>query len=73
MSVLNWDMVFRIKDINEKYVTLHETLLDIFNNFISNNLSKVDYKKAVWMNKEITFFLEKNQNFLRNITMLHRS
>ena len=73
MSVLNWDMVFRIKDINEKYVILHETLLDIFNNFISNNLSKVDYKKAVWMNKEITFFLEKNQNFLRNITMLHRS
>ena len=47
MSVLNWDMVFRIKDINEKNVILHETLLDIFNNFISNNLSKVDYKKAV--------------------------
>ena len=50
-------MAFQNKDINDKIKILNETLLNIFNNFIPNKISKFDYKKPVWMNKEITLLL----------------
>ena len=52
-------MAFQNKDINDKIKILNETLLNIFNNFIPNKISKFDYKKPVWMNKEITLLLKK--------------
>ena len=47
ISVFNWDMTFQKKDINEKIQILNETLLNIFNNYIPNKISKFDYKKLV--------------------------
>ena len=44
MSVFNWDVAFQNKGINEKIKILNETLLNIFNNFIPNKISKFDYK-----------------------------
>ena len=38
---------------------LNEILLNIFNNFIPNKISKFDYKKPVWMNKEFKLLLKK--------------
>ena len=61
-------MAFQNKDINDKIKILNETLLNIFNNFIPNKISKFDYKKLVWMNKEITLLLKK-RNLLKNTTM----
>ena len=52
-------MAFQNKDINDKIKILNETLLNIFSNFIPNKISKFDYQKPVWMNKEITLLLKK--------------
>ena len=56
ISGFNWDMAFQNKDTNEKNKILNETLLNIFNNFISNKISSFDYKNAVWMNKRLHCF-----------------
>ena len=60
----NWDMAFQNKDINDKMKILNETLLNIFNNFIHNRISKFNYKKLVWMNKEITLLLKKRSKLI---------
>ena len=52
-------MAFQKKDINGKIKLLNETLLNIFNGFIPNKIFKFDYKKLVWMNKEIKLLLKK--------------
>ena len=52
-------MAFQNKDINEKNKILNKTLLNIFKNYIPNKISEFDYKKPVWMNKEITLLLKK--------------
>ena len=36
-----------------------ETLMNMFNNFILNKISKFDYKKSGWMNKEIISYFKK--------------
>ena len=46
-------------------VFLSLTLLNIFNNFISNKISKFSYKKPVWMNKEITLLLKKRSKLTK--------
>ena len=51
-------MAFQNKDINGKIKILNETLLNIFNDFTPNKISKFDYKKPVWMNKEIILLLK---------------
>ena len=58
-------MAFQNKDINEKIKIIYETLLNIFNNFIPNKISKFDYKKPVWMNKEITLLLKKRSKLTK--------
>ena len=58
-------MAFQNKDINDKIKILNETLLNIFNNFIPNKVAKFDYKKPVWMNKEITLLLKKRSNLIK--------
>ena len=50
ISVINWIMALQNKDINDKLKILNETLLNIFNNFIPNKISKFYYKKQVSMN-----------------------
>ena len=37
-------MAFQNKDINDKIKILNETLLNIFDNFILNKISRFDYK-----------------------------
>ena len=65
ISVFDWDMAFQNKDINEKIKIMNETLLNIFNNFITNKISKFDYKKPVWMNREITLLLKKRSKLVK--------
>ena len=65
ISAFNWDKAFQNKDINDKIKILNETLLNIFNNFISNKISKFDYKKPVWMNKGITLHLKKRSKLIK--------
>ena len=49
----------------KKIKILNETLLNIFNNFIHNEISKFDYKKLVWMNKEMTLLLKKRSKLTK--------
>ena len=65
ISAINWERAFQNKDINDKIKILSETLLNIFNNFIPNKISKFDYKKPVWMNKEITLLLKKRSKLIK--------
>ena len=58
-------MAFQNKDINEKNKILNKTLLNIFKNYIPNKISEFDYKKPVWMNKEITLLLKKRSQFTK--------
>ena len=50
ISVINWIMALQNKDIDEKLEIMNETLLNIFNNFIPNKISKFYNKKQVSMN-----------------------
>ena len=50
----NWYMALQNKDINKKIKIMNETSLNIFNDFIPNKISKFDYNKLVWINKEVT-------------------
>ena len=65
ISAFNCDMAFQNKDIMDKIKILSDTLLNTFNNFISNKISKFDYKKLVWMNKEITLLLKKRSKVIK--------
>ena len=49
----------------KKIKILNETLLNVFNNFILNKISKFDYKKLVWMNKEMTLLLKKRSKLTK--------
>ena len=39
--------------------------MNTFNNFIPNKISKFDYKKPVWMNKEIISYLKKRSKLAK--------
>ena len=58
-SIFNWDIAFQNRDINETNEILNESSLNIFNNFILNNISRFYYKKLLRMNKMIILFLKK--------------
>ena len=49
----------------DKIKRLSDTLLNTFNSFISNKISKFDSKKPVWMNKEITLPLKKRSKVIK--------
>ena len=51
-------MALQNKNTNDTNKILSETLLKIFNNFIPNKISKLDYKNLVWMSKEIALLLK---------------
>ena len=64
ISVFNWDMALQNKDLNEKIKILNESLLNIFDKFIPNKISKFDYKKPLWMNK-ITLLSKKRSKLTK--------
>ena len=39
--------------------------MNIFNNFIPNEISKFDFKKPVWMNKEVALVLTNRSKFTK--------
>ena len=58
-------MALQNKDINKKIKIMNETSLNIFNNFIPNKISKFDYNKLVWINKEVTLILKKRPQLIK--------
>ena len=57
-------MALQNKDLNEKIKILNESLLNIFDKFIPNKISKFDYKKPLSMNK-ITLLSKKRSKLTK--------
>ena len=50
---VNWERLFDKKDLNSQVVTLNETILNVFRNYVPNKYITTDKKDPVWMNKII--------------------
>ena len=46
-------MLFDQKDINIQAMTLNETILNVFRNYVPNNHINIDDKDPLWMNETI--------------------
>ena len=52
LDSVNWERLFDKKDLNSQVVTLNETILYVFQNYVPCNYITIDDKDPVWM-KEI--------------------
>ena len=52
LDSVNWERLFDKKDLNPQVVTLNETILYVFKNYVPCNYITIDDKDRVWM-KEI--------------------
>ena len=46
------------KDLNSQFVTLNETILNVFRNYVPNKCITIDDKDPVWMNEIIKSKME---------------
>ena len=46
------------KDLNSQFVTLNETILNVFRNYVPNKCITIDEKDPVWMNEIIKSKME---------------
>ena len=51
--MVNWERLFSKKDINTQVSILHETILNVFSNYLPNKYITIDNKDHVWMNETI--------------------
>ena len=50
LDLVNWERLFDHKDINTQTMTLNETKLNVFRNYVPNKYTTIDGKDPVWMN-----------------------
>ena len=53
LDSVNWERLFDKKDLNSQVLTLNETILNVFRNYVPNKYITIDDKGPVWMNKII--------------------
>ena len=70
LGSVNWERFFDKKDLNSQVVTLNETILNAFRNYVPNKYITIDDKDPVWINEIITSKMEtKNklyQQYIQN-------
>ena len=70
LDSVNWERLFDKKDLNSQVVTLNETILNVFRNYVPNKYITIDDKDPVWMNEIIKSKMEtKNklyQQYIQN-------
>ena len=70
LDSVNWERLFDKKDFNSQVVTLNETILNVFRNYVPNKYITIDDKDPVWMNEIIKSKIEtKNklyQQYIQN-------
>ena len=68
LDSVNWERLFDKKDLNSQVVTLNETILNVFRNYVPNKY--IDDKDPVWMSEIIKSKMEtKNrlyQQYIQN-------
>ena len=50
---MNWERLFNHKNIDSQVLTLNETILNIFCNYVPNKYRTIDDKDPIWMNETI--------------------
>ena len=53
LDSVNWERLFDSKDIESQVITLNETILNVFRNYVPNKYITIDDKDPVWMNETI--------------------
>ena len=51
-SLFHWEKAFENLSINETFVLLNNTLLNIFRNYIPNEIVKTSYRDPPWITKQ---------------------
>ena len=52
-DLVNWERLFDYEGINTQVMTLSETILNVFQNYIPNKYIGIDDNDPVWMNETI--------------------
>ena len=55
---MNWERLFRGKDINAHVTSFNDTILNVFKNYVPNKYIIIDDKDPVWMNDTIKLKLK---------------
>ena len=63
LDSVNWERLFDGKNINAQLISLNETILNVFRNYVPNKYITIDDKDPVWMN-EIILSKIKTKNLL---------
>ena len=53
LDSVNWERLFDSKNINEQVISLNETILNVFRNYVPNKYITINDKDPVWMNEII--------------------
>ena len=53
LDLVNWKRLFEHKNIDSQVMTLNETILNVFRNYVPNKYITIDDKDPVWMNETI--------------------
>ena len=53
LDLVNWERLFDHKNIDSQVMTLNETILNVFRNYVPNKYMTIDDKDPVWMNETI--------------------
>ena len=53
LDSVNWERLFDGKNINAQVISLNETILNVFRNYVPNKYRTIDDKDPVWMNEII--------------------
>ena len=53
LHTVNWERLFDKKDLYAQVITLNETILNVFRNYVPNKYITADDKDPIWMNEII--------------------
>ena len=53
IELVNWNFLFLNKSVHEQVIIFNQTLINIFLNYMANNLITVDDKDPPWINESI--------------------
>ena len=70
LDFVNWERLFGKKDPNSQFVTINETILNVFQNYVPDKYITIDDKDLVWIKEIIESKIEtKNklyQQYIQN-------
>ena len=69
-DLVNWERLFDQKYINTQVMTLIETILNVFQNYVPIKCITIDDKDPVWMNETIKSRIKTKINFTNSILIM---